>query len=44
MSLSELQDKTAILEKYRFLFTMSEGSPENFDAELLNEYDKILKP
>ena len=37
------EDKVKALEKYMFLFSMSEGDPENFDSELLNKYDKILK-
>ena len=36
-------EKVKALEKYMFLFTMDETSQENFDSELLNKYDKILK-
>ena len=40
-----LSDKETIkaLEKYMFLFSISENSQENFDSELLNKFDKILK-
>ena len=42
--MGEPEDKTKFLEKYSFLFSISESSPENFDSELLYKYDKILKP
>ena len=37
------EEKIKALEKYMFLFSISENSQENFDNELLNKFDKILK-
>ncbi len=42
--MSEQEEKTKILEKYKFLFSFSEGFPENYDNELFKIYNKILKP
>jgi len=42
--MSELEKKTKILEKYMFLFAMTENPTENYDEDLLKMYNKILKP
>ncbi len=42
--MNELEKKTKILEKYMFLFSITESTPENYDEELLKRYNKILKP
>ena len=42
--MSELEEKTEVLKKYMFLFSIAEDSPENYDNELFKKYNELLKP